>query len=392
MKYNNAVQKSKNDNDIYISELKRLLPSNNPYFYRYIIYVSKTIEGDIVYLFFSKLGLLIKEGEFENYSMTRFFDICYDSDDSIYIYCPLWRILMANLRRKSESHSYEEFKKIISKSQLLNDVLIEAESIALENERLKEEYNKKIDWQEEKLACSYLQAQREMNYFKYFFWWYQRTQKKFCDYLLEINELLKKEHNNDYSNLVMFTEGNPNTNWVSYRGSLFDIFNKMYEEGLTSIKAIKYIKECNLLHKEIINSDYELDKEYKITNRKSKIDGRVKTFIICRIKPTKLKTKYEYWFEITSGSLIININHIDINAFGDIEIEAKYEDAIIDDCLSLFECSSNSSFYKKIFFDAIKELKSKNIIHYGMSRNLTQGEERSFCSFEAAGKHKIKKK
>ena len=69
-----------------ISELKQLFPKKKRDYISYIIYVGQKIEGDILYFFFSGLGLSIQEGDYENYTKTGFFDICY-SGNSIFINC-----------------------------------------------------------------------------------------------------------------------------------------------------------------------------------------------------------------------------------------------------------------------------------------------------------------
>ncbi len=381
--------KTKEEDDIYINELKRLFPRKKNSNIAYIIHFHKESDGDAIYLFFSKLGLLIKEGEYGNYTNTHFFDIAYGKDNAMYINCAYWSLILSNQRRLNESHTFEQFRKTIRKSKLLNEFFKEAESQVLKNQLLKEEYSK-FGWLTRPVHGS-LQAEYHKNYFKHLFSWYKKTQKDFCNFLVDINYLLKQENNNDYLNLIMFLEGNPNVDWISYKGSLFDVFSRMFENKKTPLMTVEYIKECNAIHKAIINSNYKLSDEYIISNKISAWDGRIKTFITCQFKPTKPVFNYDFFFEISSGSLIIDDKNSDITASKDISIEVKSKEDIIDDSLSLFECSSNNPFYKKLFWDAIEQLALIPCMNRGIYHSFAHGTEQSFNNvWPVVGKHKIK--
>ena len=373
-----------------ISELKQLFPKKKRDYISYIIYVGQKIEGDILYFFFSGLGLSIQEGDYENYTKTGFFDICY-SGNSIFINCAFWHLILANQARLNSSHTFKQFKNIVSKSEVLAKALKEAETKAIKNEEIKNDY-RKHNWLERPVYGE-LQSLWTKNYFKELFDWYKKTQKRFCQYLEDINKLLKNTNVREYSNLILFTEGNPNARWVSTKKSLFDVFTKLFDGGVSPERAIEYIDNCYTMYKSIIENRYVIDDEYVISNRISAWSGRVGTFITTKLKPLKELTDHCYWLDITFNSCVVDEQNACVGSSCDIEVDVNSKDDLVCDSLGLFNYDRNDSFYKKMLWTAVEQLRKKNIVVRGVYCKGNYASEYSYNNmWPVVGRHKINDK
>lgn len=192
---------------------------------------------------------------------------------------------------------------------------------------------------------------------------FRKEHNQFDDFLIEINRLMKAEHNKDFTNLEKFIDGEAETNWISPRKTMFDAFVKLFNLCLSPQQAFNYIKGCLLLYREMLENEYTLCVEPKLSIRGSSWNGCEYKFITFSVKPkNKLKRwDNEYWFNITTDLQIIEEYSNDIIIHLDeFRLIASFEQ--LEDTLMLFEYHQNKGLLRKVFNAGIKELKTKGVI------------------------------
>ena len=105
---------------------KVFVPSKKPK--KYIVLTKTRIESEIIYEFWKKIGVKVFDNACKNYSTVRLIDVYYSK--AIFKVCYyLWHPLTSNEERIKQSHSYNEFRGIVSKSLFLYDTFCRLEKI-----------------------------------------------------------------------------------------------------------------------------------------------------------------------------------------------------------------------------------------------------------------------
>ena len=192
---------------------------------------------------------------------------------------------------------------------------------------------------------------------------FRKEHKQFDNFLIEINKLLKSKNDPDFINLEKFIDGEAETNWVSPRNTMFDAFIKLFNLCLSPKQAFEYIEECCDLYKEMFEKEYMLCGDQRLSIRRSSWDGYKDKFISFSVKPTSESKnwEYEYWFDITTSSKIIEEYTNDIIAHvHKIKLMTSFEK--LEDALLLFEYYQNKGLLRKVFNTGIKDLEDKGVI------------------------------
>ena len=193
---------------------------------------------------------------------------------------------------------------------------------------------------------------------------FRNEHSDFDIFLKEIGELLKKENNKEFNNLILFIDGEPDTNWVCASNSIFDGFIKLYNLGYSSKEAFEYIKQCLDAYLHATQIKYHLEGNYEISYMVSRWDGLPHRFIKLSTFPSykDLNSNCLSRIDITFSELVDDDGVNDIDVMADIEIGYICSNDIVNDAFIFFNNAQNKIFFRKTFWDVINQLKEKSII------------------------------
>lgn len=193
---------------------------------------------------------------------------------------------------------------------------------------------------------------------------FRRKHHEFDEFLNELGELLEKENNQDYRNIIRFIKGDTEPNWVTSNRSLFNIMIKLYNLCLSPKQAYEYIKECQRIYRTMVDNIYELDDSFKISIRRSRWNGKARKFINCSLSPkNKINDRdYYWWFDIAFSDFVYDDHFNDIDLQCDVSVEIRSGKDIFKDALSLFDYHQRKEFRRKLFYKAIDEFLNEGIL------------------------------
>lgn len=193
---------------------------------------------------------------------------------------------------------------------------------------------------------------------------FREEHHEFDSYLKEVENLIKKENLHYLDNLILFLTYKGESNWISPKDSIFDLFIKLFNYDLSPKQTLYYIKKAYEIYVFLTKNTYILDNEYEVSNERSRWGSKIRRFIKVYLKPLhKLKEDNSgYYFSIKFGSLSIDDPINDFSVKVDTSIEVISNNEFIKDSLVLFEHYQYKEFYTNLFNFTIKELTSKGII------------------------------
>ena len=192
----------------------------------------------------------------------------------------------------------------------------------------------------------------------------RKEYSEFDSFLIEVGELLKKENNNDYLNIIRLIEGDAESNWISPSKSLLTVLIKLFNLCLSPKQAVNYIKECYQLYCFMNTTTYRIDDEYEVSIRRSRWDSKPRKFINILVIPNQQIDNWDnyYWFNITFSDLVIEDYVNDIVCQCDTTFEIRNGQEKFEDTLMLFVYYQYKDLLRNIFNTVIKRLKKLGII------------------------------
>ena len=109
----------------------------------------------------------------------------------------------------------------------------------------------------EEFFCSQLKKYRENN-------------KVFNEFLNDIRDVIIARKLDYCGNILLFIVGQPRGNWVCAGRSFFSMFIKLFNYDFSDEQAVDYIENCYQVYKRIMTTDYTLDKEYTVYQKRSR--------------------------------------------------------------------------------------------------------------------------
>ena len=190
---------------------------------------------------------------------------------------------------------------------------------------------------------------------------FRKEHEEFDLFLKEIRKLINDNYDEDYAHIAAYIDSEEYINGCM---DLCNMFVDLFNMDLSPKQAFDYIQKCHSLYVLIRSSNYLLDKEYEISVRRSRWDGKPRKFITVDLVPKKKLPNWDdhYWFRITFSSLVIedHFNYITLQADTTIKIinnQSKFENA-----LRLFEYYQDREFLRSLFETAVEQLIDKKII------------------------------
>lgn len=205
---------------------------------------------------------------------------------------------------------------------------------------------------------------------------FRKEHKQFDEFLIRLNELLKAEKNDGYSNIVKFIDGEAEWTWIASENSIFDGLIKLYNLCLSPLQAYEYIKDCLALYKGLLAEDYINCGSDFPTVEPNHYDGKKDTFINIHVwlkeeKDNSIFKVYEFKNDTAHTYKVID------NAMFVIKVTTQLRNVIVpkksndlleygfmkfcpnsekvQDMLMLFEYhQDNKGLLKKIFLQMMK--------------------------------------
>ena len=335
----------------YSEEIKKLFLKKSSI---YVILLNTSLEGKVLFKFWKILKIYVTN----KYKSSGFMDIKLNERGNVYINSDPWHILISNFYRKDISHSYNDFKEIIQKSKMLNDILQTCELEAtkeykdsIEKPRTRELISKPM-FDGAPLHCI-------DEYFCGKLIKFRSYHIEFDIFLKDLGQLLQKQKNKYFDNLKQFIKNNPHPNWVSPRDCMFTVFVKLFNLNFSPFQAYEYIKVCLRQFKKMEKTKYKLNKQYEVITKRSRWDGKQREWIKASISPINHE---DFWFYVSLESLQVEDEINDMKMHHDVEIIINTSDKTFEDALMLFEFYQDRGFYRGLCEFVINQLADKGII------------------------------
>lgn len=191
---------------------------------------------------------------------------------------------------------------------------------------------------------------------------YREENKEFDEFLNDIKNVIFARELDYCENILLFIDGEPKVNWVCTKNSLFSIFVKLFNYDFSAEQAVNHICECYQVYKHIMTTEYKLDKEYKIYQKKTRWDGSTRDYININLTPNdQLDNGDYYWVNVDFCSL--QDSNQNKEHLCDTEINIRCGRDIFNDALALFNNYQNGNpLNQKILAVLIKGLLNRRII------------------------------
>lgn len=204
---------------------------------------------------------------------------------------------------------------------------------------------------------------------------FRKEHKQFDAFLLELNELLKAEKNEGYSNIVKFIDGEAEWTWIVSEDSIFDVLIRLYNWCLSPLQAYEYIKESLGEYEEMLAEDYHSQIDF-LNIGANPYDGKKDKIINIEIYTNKpsIFSKEETCFSSVTLEILTALRGIvvptesnDILDAGNMKVFSYHHK--VQEVLTLFEYhQNNKGLLKRVFLEAIKQLQEKGDIRLNSHR------------------------
>ena len=204
---------------------------------------------------------------------------------------------------------------------------------------------------------------------------FRKEHKQLDNFLLGLDELLKAEKNEGYSNIVKFIDGEAEWTWIASEDSIFDALIRLYNWCLSPHQAYEYIKECLALYEKMLAEDYHSQIDF-LNIGANPYDGKKDKIINIEIYANKLSifSKEENCscyvnFNILTAlrGIVVPTKSNNILDAGNMKVFSYHHK--VQEVLTLFEYhQNNKGLLKRVFLDAIKQLQEKGDIRLNSHR------------------------
>lgn len=189
---------------------------------------------------------------------------------------------------------------------------------------------------------------------------------KFDEFLKKLGELLKRENNDDYKNIIRFINIDitiKEVNWISTNKSLLNILVKLYNLCLSPNQALEYIKRCHEVYQKMINSNYHLHKLFLTDIEVCKNSRKEKTIDCYMIsdKETASDDTFEFKIHINDTFRVME-RYYDSSLSIDENIHLIKKKNIQEDTLEFFVYYQDKEYLSNIINKAIEELKEYKVL------------------------------
>ena len=182
-------------------------------------------------------------------------------------------------------------------------------------------------------------------------------------FLKEIGELLTKENNDGFKNIIRLINNDADTNWISTNDSILDALIKLFNYCLSSEQAVDYIKTCYEFYLKVINEEYEMHVQPEFSICLDRWDGKHREAVEFDwvIKDKFTPRFYNYWFRFKTSLKIVEeyINDISCQCTT-CKIVSNQE--LPNDAFMLFVYHQNKPFLRDLFNKGIEELLERRLI------------------------------
>ncbi len=191
----------------------------------------------------------------------------------------------------------------------------------------------------------------------------RKEHPEFDSFLKEIGELLTKENNDSYTNIIRLINDDADTNWISTSDSILDALIKLFNYCLSPKQAVDYIKKCYEFILMVINEEYGISIKPEFSICKDRLDGRYREAVEFEwtLKYRISERSYNYWFRFKTALKVVDDlkNDISVHCFG-CEIVSKQE--LPNDAFMLFIYEQNKSFLRNLFNKGVEELIKRRLV------------------------------